>query len=816
MFRNMRLSTFNLLNPLIISALLVFVSLFNILQERDRFRKQSETFAREYSTSQKQLLSFMVGNAIDFMKFKQSQIEQRIREELKTRIDEACRIAERLYSANHGQMSDAEIQRQILLTLESLRFNGGRGYYFVYSLDGRELLSSAQQGPGSPENSSSSPELRDVIANLARIVEEQGEGYYSYSWPRPGSSLRSSPKISFVRGFEPYDWFIGTGEYVEDMKAEIQEEVIQWIDHLRFSEVGYLWILDIDLRMIVHPFFHREATPEWYRPGGLRDYTDPQGKQLFVEMLDCCLERGSGYVSYLWSKPYQTGTFEKLSYVELINEWGWIIGAGIYVDDLERTIRQNEMSIDRQTRAEILRLVVLVACLILLSIGLTRFFHIRVLKAFALFGAHFQDAAHAQKEIDPSRLSFAEFRHLAEYVNKMVEDQRVTAVQLSKSEERLLQAQKMEAIGRLAGGIAHDFGNLTMAVHGYAEMLLWDSSLPEQTRASLEEIQKAAERAGSLTHQLLAFSRRQILQPVSVALNALIEDLEGILRRVIGEDIHLTTDLAEDLGPIKADPVQIEQVVINLAVNARDAMSKGGTLKISTRQVDLDERFCADHLPTEPGLYVLLEISDTGVGMDAHTQEHLFEPFFTTKTTGKGTGLGLSTVYGIVKQSGGYIWVASKPDHGAIFSIYFPLLQEEPQSTATPELRSPARGEGETILLVEDEELVREMIAASLRGVGFRVLEAGNGTEALRVARRNRTPRIDLILTDVVMPDIRGDELAERLPARYRDTPILFMSGYPGSRNVGSRPYIQKPFSPNALCARITELLHLARTPVGR
>ena len=808
MFKNMRLSTFNLLNPLLISLLVLSLWLVNIQLERKHLREQSAKFEREYLDSQKELLQFMVNNSVDFIRFKQSQIEQRIKESLRRRVYEAHQMAEKIHFQNRGALSEVEIQRQILLVLDSLRFNEGRGYYFVYSLDGKELLSSDRFSPSGAEQEPRQEKTKNVISRLIGIAENEGEGFYSYSWIKPGADGQEHPKISFVKRFEAYDWLIGTGEYVDDMKAEIQNEVIQWIDHLRFSEVGYIWIHGTDLNMIVHPFYSRDTYPEWYRKGGLGEYADPDGKHLFVEMRDVCLERGSGFVSYLWAKPNQEGVYRKLSYVELIDDWGWIVGAGIYIDDLENAIQQNNRTLDVYIRKDLIRLLSIVAFIILLSLILTRLFHIKITGAFRMFNEYFRNAALSKKSFDPSGLLFLEFQEMARYVNNMVDDRRAADEKLKISQEQLRQAQKMEAIGRLAGGIAHDFSNLLMAIIGYAEMMLWNPELDKKVRAAMEEIQKAAERASSLTHQLLAFSRKQILQPVILNLNNLVADLDRMLRRIIGEDIDLVTDLNPGIGLIEADQVQIEQVILNLAVNARDAMPEGGAVRISTRNVILDERFCAEHVPTEPGSYVVLEFSDTGIGMGADIKEHLFEPFFTTKESGKGTGLGLSTVYGIVKQSGGYIWVQSEPGRGATFSIYFPLIGKQDSKKEGQKEPEALVGGEETILLVEDEQVVRQMISSTLQRVGYQVIEADNGKKALRLAKSTKKSGIGLILTDVVMPDMSGDQLADRLPLRHKNTPILFMSGYPGSRDLGGRPYIQKPFAPHYLCTRIRELLN--------
>jgi PAS domain S-box-containing protein len=380
-------------------------------------------------------------------------------------------------------------------------------------------------------------------------------------------------------------------------------------------------------------------------------------------------------------------------------------------------------------------------------------------------------------------------------------------------ELQFLQAQKLEGIGRLAGGIAHDFNNLLTAIGGYAD-LAWQSLTAEaQIRGDLEEIQKAVDRASNLTRQLLAFARKQIIEPRILNLNDLIVEMDKLLRRVIGEDIDLVTRPAPGLGWVKADPGQIEQVLINLAVNARDAMPEGGKLTIETRNVVLDSTYARGHQSVTEGSYVLLAVSDTGVGMDAEVQSHLFEPFFTTKGRGKGTGLGLATCYGIVKQHGGNIWVYSEVGQGTTFKIYLPRAEEPADAAAPPaEPRALPRGK-ETVLVVEDEAAVRVLAARVLREQGYTVLEAGDGAEAMRVAAASAPSAIDLLLTDVVMPHMSGTAVAAQITARYPNLKVLFISGYTDSAIVHHGrldegvAFLHKPFTPPVLIRKVREVL---------
>jgi len=378
-------------------------------------------------------------------------------------------------------------------------------------------------------------------------------------------------------------------------------------------------------------------------------------------------------------------------------------------------------------------------------------------------------------------------------------------------EDQFRQAQKMEAVGRLAGGVAHDFNNLLTVILSYTDMLIEGVSSKDPRAEDLGEIRKATVAAASLTRQLLAFSRQQVIEPRLINLNDIVESSEKMLRRLIGEDIEVKTSLSSDPLTVMIDPGQLEQVMMNLAVNARDAMPTGGKLTLETANVTLDADYARDHWPVEPGKFAMLAMSDIGCGMDEQTRALMFEPFFTTKPAGQGTGLGLATVYGIVKQSNGFIWVYSEPGKGTSFKIYFPLLDQTPEQYATrPHSETPRSGT-ETILLAEDATAVRVAARQILERFGYSVLEAANGTDALGIAQNGVA--IDLLLTDVVMPEMSGRELVDRFAKLRPNTKVLFMSGYTDDaivRHGVLRPgtaYLQKPFSPETLARKVREVL---------
>ncbi len=387
-------------------------------------------------------------------------------------------------------------------------------------------------------------------------------------------------------------------------------------------------------------------------------------------------------------------------------------------------------------------------------------------------------------------------------------------------EAQLLQSQKMESVGRLAGGVAHDFNNLLGVITGYGDLLQRDIGPRHPSFGRVEEIRKAAERAAALTRQLLAFSRKQVLEPRVLDLNAIVSDIEKMLHRIIGEDVQLITVFGESLGRVEADPGQMEQVIVNLAVNARDAMPRGGKLIIETRNVDLDEAYARRRPDARSGPHVMLAISDTGHGMSAETLSHMFEPFFTTKEKGKGTGLGLAMVYGIVRQSGGHVTAYSELGRGTTFKVYLPRFEAQEETVPDAKATGPPPSGTETILLIEDEASLRLMIREILASAGFEVLEGPTPEEGMAAARDHPGP-IHMVLTDVVLPRMSGRQVAEALQSSRPEARVLFMSGYTddaishhGILDAGVH-FLQKPFTTDALLRKVREVLDAGQQPAS-
>ena len=490
-------------------------------------------------------------------------------------------------------------------------------------------------------------------------------------------------------------------------------------------------------------------------------------------------------------------------------------------------LRVNPDTVSRESLIFIntlVNLILVATLLMILIIGtFTYYWILRPLRMFSAATRKIRDGDYGSKVLIHQQDEFGSF---AEAFNNMLEEiEKKSAaltqysnhleVKVLETNEKLLQSQKMEAVGRLAGGVAHDFNNILTGILGYSDILLAEIPSDHSNSKFVNEIHKAAKRAAALTNQLLAFSRKQIMKPQVLHLNDLIRNLEKMLERLLGEDIELEAVLPEGLWHVKADPSKIDQVLMNLAVNARDAMPDGGKLVIETRNARLDTDYAKRHPGiAKPGDFVMFSVSDTGTGMDKETLSHLFEPFFTTKELGKGTGLGLSTVYGIVKQSGGYIWAYSEPEKGTCFKTYLPRVQEEksPSSEICMHSSGSSKRYSETILVVEDDVTVRSLVPLMLRQEGYIVLVASDGEEALRMFQ-NHDGRIDLVITDVIMPKMNGPELADSLTQLKPNLKVLFTSGYTsniivhhGVLNPGVA-FLEKPLIMETLSRKIRQVL---------
>ena len=899
-----------------------------ILSEKQRFAEESDSLRKNYLETQKETLKLEVDRALAFIDYKRSQTEKRLKDDIKSRVYEAHDIAMGIYHQEKSLLDVTHMKDTIREALRPIRFNKGRGYYFAFDMNGVETLFADKpemEGKSMMQVRGGRGEL--VVPDMLDVVREQGEGFYTYLWSKPDRK-GYFPKIAFVKLIAPIGWVVGTGEYLDDVEKDIQEECLHWISNIRFGGDGYIFVGQMDGLSLSGPAAGKN----------MHGVTDVNGVRVVQELI-AAAKAGGGFVHYVMPKFGTQRQAPKISYAVGVKEWQWYIGAGVHVDEVEETIAGKQSALKDRINQSIGMILAVLSALLIGIFIVVRVLSGRIHRNLTSFAAFFRRAAVGAVTVDINAFSFQEFTELAESANEMVEKRKAVEAELSRSEQRFrelaellpqtvfemdatgrlvfvnrnayevfgytkedfahginaldmiappdrklaeenierfmrgdmeisgrkytavrkdgrtfpvliyssvssaesggvglrgiaidishqeklaeerdrfreqyLQTQKIEAIGRLAGGIAHDLNNMLSPILGYGELLINSSQISESTRGSIEKIHGAGLRAKEMVRQLLAFSRKQALEIKTLNVNNVLSDFQGLLRRMLREDIQLQLHLAPDLPDIRGDVGQIEQVIMNIAINAQDAMPGGGKLCIETRAVDLGDAYAAAHQEVSAGPHVMFALSDTGHGMDAKTQARIFEPFFTTKGKGKGTGLGLATVFGIVKQHNGNVWVYSEPGRGTTFKIYFPIaFPEEADAAQIPEVVGQLHGT-ETIVIAEDDESVRELAESILRRYGYDVLSASGGHACLRLLKEKNEP-VDLLLTDVVMSDTNGKELFHQVRELYPDVKVLYMSGYTDDVIVHHGvleegiAFIQKPFAINDLAAKVRTVL---------
>ncbi len=900
-----------------VASVLLF-ALLALLSNASSLRREIATVREEALESSRNLIRSMAEQAVGFIQSSRTSTRARLETLVRDRVYEAHAVAAYLYRKHAGE-EEREIGTIIKEALRPVRFNRGRGYYFAIRLDGvEELFADRPEMEGRNLLDLRDSEGRYVIRDLLRIAHTQGEGFYSYTWTKPGQQGRGYPKLAYVKLFEPLGWVIGTGEYLDDFERDVQQDILAYLETIHFANGGYIFAGQWDGISLSGPA----------KGQNMIDTTDSEGVKVVRELVRAA-QAGGGYVQYVMPPLEGQKQLPKLSYSLPVRDLQWYVGAGIYLQDMEALVAERQQVFLRtasgQTHTLAAVLLVVLAGVIAATLLLSRL----VRNELAGLAGFFARAATHADSIEESRMRFLEFRGLAGSANDMLrqraaaEADRVrlaTAIEQSQDivmvtdaqtviqyvnpvfesitgytcqeavgrppdfldshlqepafyeamhrairsgqvwrgvftnrrkdqslyeqqtticpvrdgqgkivnyvalmrditeqvrlERKLAQAQKMEAVGQLAGGVAHDFNNLLQAIEGYATLAFENTPPQHLNREHLQEVLTASGRAAELVRRLLAFNRREAFHPAALELNVLIRELSRLLGRLIGEHLELVIRPAADLRPVLADAGQLEQVLVNLCVNSRDAMPSGGRITVSTRNADLDADFCAANPWAKEGQYACVEVADTGAGIAAEHMEHIFEPFFTTKDPGRGTGLGLATVYGIVRQHSGLIQVESELGRGTTMRVYLPVTEKAlaaPVSESVPGLQP---GDGETVLLAEDDEQVRKLAVAVLTRAGYRVRVARDGEEA--EARFLEAPaEVRLAVLDVVMPKRSGREVAERLRRIRPNLPILFASGYspeqfpeklaPGYLVLG------KPFRPTELLARVRQLL--GKTP---
>jgi PAS domain S-box-containing protein len=908
-------------------AAILILGVLWIHNEYSTFESDAQAMRQRYMEFQKTRLQDEVMRVIFYVNFLKAQTQSRLKFEIRSRVYEAHAIATNIYEQNRDKKSIDEIKQMVKSALRPIRFNEGRGYYFTVNIDGTSELFTDRpwlEGKSILDLQGGNGEF--VVRDLIEIAQNFDEGYYYYTFTKPNQPGSNHEKIAYIKYFKPFNWFIGTGEYSEDVRKEIQDDVIAWIETISLGKENYFIAGDWNGVALVGPLKGINTI----------GFTDPNGKEFIREMIEAA-KNGGGFLTYIVPSIDGRRSALKLSYVMAIPDWRWMVGTGVLLDEIENIIEQRRQDMVWAIWRNILQ----IGGILVLLIGITVFLAWRTNRkakaSFNLYSSFLGRAAHDNITINPSEMHYRELEDLAKSANLMIEARKAAEDSLLESEERyrtvvdqaadaiflsnlegrfidvnqkacevlgytreellnltvmdidnkfpgpkelqglwdqvspdkplsmesyqrrkdgslfpvelsigqfefkgqtlylglarditqrkeaeeekakletqLLQSQKMEAIGTLAGGIAHDFNNILAAITGFTELALEDHSQGLVRENRLRRILDSAERAKELVAQILTFSRRSEVVLTDLDLNREVTLAVKLLERTIPKMIGIDLQLAENLWPIRGNQGQLEQVLVNLGTNAKDAMPNGGRLVIKTENIVLDEQYCRQHAEVIPGSYVLMTVSDTGLGMDTETARQIFDPFFTTKEVGKGTGLGLSMVYGVVKSHGGYISCYSEPGVGTTFRIYLPVSGADSVTESVKRLMTETiTGGDETILLVDDEEALRDIGREMLSNLGYRVITADSGETAIQNYRNNDGP-IDMVILDVNMPGMGGFQCLRELNQLNPDLPVIIASGYSVDEHQrsmitsGAAGFVAKPFRRLDLLKKVRDVL---------
>jgi PAS domain S-box-containing protein len=882
--------------------------------EYEHFRTEEERIRVEILDARKAVLKEQVDRTLDLVGFMRSQTESRARESVRSAVQQAHATAAYIWQKHKGKYGDAEIQAMILDALRPIRFNRGRGYIFAFTTGGLQLLNADRPTlEGKMLLGRRDARGAYLFRDMAAIALGRGEGYYAYRWSKPNAPGNDFAKISFVKRFQPCEWVIGAGEYLDDADQEIREEVLARIGDAQFGVDGRMFAGTLDGTLLAGAVADPVADAMRGRDGAA-----------VVRELVAKARSGGGFLTKA-AVPEEGEIAPVIFYARAEERWGWFVAGGSGLGDIAARVEEARLRMMGRFWRTMAKIFVLQSLLFLGAVAVARYTASRMRSTFESFSAFFRKAATESAVIDPEGLVFTEFKELAESANGMIaERQRAEALAMrlaaaveqaaedivitdpdgvieyvnpsfefttgftkeeavgktcrilnggaqdaefykgmwdtirsgerwkgrfrnrtrdgrlilqdaniapitdasgaiagyvsvraditehAEMEARLADSQRLEAIGTLAGGIAHDFNNILAAIVGYTEMAL--AGLPDKSniREYLGQVLLGGKRATELVKQILAFSRSNAQEKRPVRIEDIVRETLKLLRAAVPSTVRIVPEI-RTASRVFANPTQLYQVVMNLCTNASAAMGEsGGTLRVRLCDARLDEAFTGRHPGVAPGEYVRMTVEDTGCGMAPEVMAHIFEPFFTTRVQGGGTGMGLAVVHGIVLAHGGAIDVASEPGRGSAFDIYLPVVPE-PESERRPEESPPERG-SESILFVDDEEAIRDLVCRRLDELGYRA--TGHVDSQAALAQFKASPgAFDLVISDVTMPGMTGDRLAQEILAIRPGIPIILCSGYTDRINeeeaiaMGIRAFIPKPVSFRTLVGTIRAAL---------
>ena len=901
-----------------IILLMLFASLgyFWIYQEQKKFRTESSKLRSDFIESQRKFIKNEVEKVVEYIAYKKSKTNKRVRQQIKSRVYEAHALAAHICNRYKNNHSTKELTHMVSEALGSMRYNNGRGYYFATSLTGtEELLTHKPQPKGKAANNIQDTRGQYVIKDMIQIVKEKEEGFYEYFWTKPEMEEQGFPKISFVKRFEPLNWCIGTGEYLDDMEKEIEKEVLERISNVRFGKDGYIFAFKYDGTYVSH------IAPK-YIGKNMINVTDPNGVKINHRLLKAATIPEGVYVNYVWKKPSSGTEVPKLGFAKSFDAWGWIVGTGVYMDDVEKTINEKLTAYKAGVRKQITFILALFAISILITILILRYFSKNIQKGIEVFAEFFEKSAVSNEKINPVGIPFSEFRTLADLSNKMVDDRKRADRALRESEERfrnlshatfegivlhdngciiqaneqyykmlgytpeeladknilsmlvtpdsvemiknivasenlgpyevtglkkdgstfpveirvrimgyhgrevrmaairdlseqktaqaqkkelearLQRAEKMEAIGTLAGGVAHDLNNVLTGLVGYPDLILMNLPKDSNLRKPILTIKDSGKKAAAIVQDLLTLGRRGLSVSEVVNLNDLINDYltspEYKKLKSFYPKAEFKTDLQRELLNIMGSPVHLSKTIMNLISNAVESLHDGGLVSISTTTRYIDTRI-KGYDEVREGDYVILNVTDNGSGISEDDLGKIFEPFYTKKTMGRsGTGLGMAVVWGTVKDHDGYINVESVKEKGSKFTLFFPVTRKEIEKNGRLSI-DDYMGNGEKILIVDDVSQQRKIASALLERLGYAVDTVPSGEDAVEYMKKHTA---DLIILDMIMdPGIDGLDTYKSILELNPGQRAIIASGFSETdrikeaQRLGAGEYVRKPYT---------------------
>ncbi len=796
---------------LLIIGVAVTIATIDIFFSLREFNERSEKIRADYITRQKQIIKEEVDRVIDLISYEKSQSEKVTGQQIKSRVAEAYAIAQNIYAENKNIRSKDEIRKMILDALRPIRFENQKGYYFATRLDGIEMLfADRPEMEGKNMLKIQDTQGHYVVKDMINIVRQFSEGLYEYHWTKPGAKGDDYKKISFVKRFEPYNWFIGTGLYVDDIENRIKSELLETIGRIRFGKNrnGYIFVVSYDGTTLMND------TQRNLIGKNIWDLTDPDGIKVIQEERKAVENPMGDYIFYTWNKPATTKPSPKTSFIRGFKEWQWMVGAGVYLDDVEAVIGAMQETLYRQIKLKIISLLLLIGGIVVIFLFLFSKLSRKLTNDINLFISFFNSAVSANKEIDRKSVQFEELDSIAKNANRMLRDKIQAEEEKNKLAEQVRRSQKMEAIGLMAGGVAHDLNNILSGIVGYPEVLLYD--LPEDSgqRTALEAIHESGQRAAAVVADLLTVARGVAGTREIHDLNSLVreyhESPECVKLKSLYPQITFTLQFDVEKAPILCSSVHVKKSLMNIVTNAAEAISGDGNICVSTRKQLVTEAAGAD-LNLEPGDYFVLGVKDNGPGISAKDLEHIFEPFYTKKTMGRsGTGLGLAVAWNTMEDHNGTISVESN-DQGTYFQLYFPVCREEQSAADAQKSSEKTVGHGEHILVVDDEEQLRDLAGRMLRRTGYKVDLVASGEEAVKFIRDRP---VDLIILDMIMePGMNGRQTYEEILKLYPGQKAIIASGFSESEDVkaalrlGAATLLKKPYQMEQISRAVHEAL---------